>query len=299
MGKQLAQTLWAVWLALTLAFFALRVLPGDAVENRLRQSATTPEAIAAQRARFGLDRPLSEQYGRYLVGLLRGDLGVSLVSREPVRAVLAARLVPTLQLAGAGLLVALGLGVALGSLSAAGRWSGFLGGAITSLMLAAPVYWTATLAIYLAAHPLKSLGLPSGGARGWQSLILPALVLGISAGGGIARVTENALRESFQQTYLQTARAKGLRTGGVWHHAWRPALPAILSITALQAGFMFSGTVMIETIFTRRGLGSLMVQAVLDQDYPVVQGAVLLAALGYALARGAAGILRKLADPRL
>jgi peptide/nickel transport system permease protein len=287
------------WIAITLSFFALRVIPGDAVESQLRQSGTSPQDIAAQREAFGLNDPLPLQYADYLGSLAQGDLGVSLVTRERVSDMIAARLLPTIHLAIASLGVAIAVGILIGTLAGfpVNPPLSWLSGGLITLALAMPTYWTATLAIYLTSHQFGWL--PSGGTEGFASLILPALVLGFSIGGGIARVVETTLREILTQPFLQTAYAKGLGWWGIYVHALRASLPPILSIIALQAGFLLGGTVLVEIIFTRRGLGSLLHQAVLNQDYPVVQGLVLLGALVYALTRGIARWLSRRADPRL
>ncbi len=289
----------STWLALTLTFCALRALPSDAIEARLRASGASPAQVAAGRTAFGLDDPLPVQYANYLVGLPRGDLGISLVTREPVTRMILARLGPTLALSLSALIIATLSGIVLGTMAVSRSAWGMLAEGLIALGLAAPVYWTATLLIYLAAHPLAGWGLPSGGTRGAASVILPALALGFSIGGGIARQTAGALQTQAREAFIQTARAKGLAITGVYGHRLRAAAPAIISIVALQAGFLLSGAVIIEIIFTRRGLGSLLYQAVLDQDYPVVQGLVLLAALVYALLRLAGQSLMQLADPRL
>jgi ABC-type dipeptide/oligopeptide/nickel transport system permease component len=302
--------LFTAWLAVTLSFIALRVIPGDAVETQLRITATPEENIAARRAALGLDKPLPVQYLRYTADLLRGDLGQSLTTREAVTDMIWVRLAPTFSLALLTLLTAIALGLLLGTLPVlrqlmendtllfrAAGIAGFFSTALTTLALAAPVYWTATLAIYLISNQLSLL--PSGGADGIKSLILPAMILGFHVSGAIARVVEASLRESLSQPFVQTARAKGLPVELVFEHALRVGLLPVFTITALQAGFLLGGTVIIEMIFTRRGLGSLMIQAVQEQDYPVVQGLVLFSALVYAVTRGLADFLRHLADPRL
>lgn len=321
------------WLAVTLAFVGLRIIPGDAVQSQLRAAGGTPEQVEAQRALFGLDKPLVQQYVDTLTGYVRGDFGRSLTSRERVRTVIADRIGPTFALAGSALLLATLLGWLMGSIAALNAFSSYqndartrqrrrnamsgrvaypplrdavtfnrflivLAEGFTAISLAVPVYWSATLVIYLGAHQLSFLGLPSGGTRGFSSLWLPALVLGFAVSGGIARIVAASLRENAARQFILTARAKGLSALRVYDHALRASLLPILSIIALQAGFLLSGAVIIEFMFTRRGLGSLLHQAVLDQDYPVVQALVLLAALFYTLTRALAGWLGRRADPR-
>jgi peptide/nickel transport system permease protein len=292
---------FSLFLAITASFFALRLLPGDAIESRLRQSNASPAAIAAQRAQFGLDQPLMTQYVQYWRGLLQGDLGYSLVTRESAASMIRARLWPTLELAGLSLALGGGLGLALGSLAALGRagqvspmWAPLAEG-LSSLALAAPTYWTATLAIFAANRWLPPEALPSAS----RQLLLAVVVLGYSLSGPLAQITEGSLREQLGATFMQTARAKGLGLWGRYRHALRAAWPPILSTLALQAGFALSGTVIIETIFTRRGLGSLLYQSVLNQDYALVQALVCLSAGFYVLSHSLVRALSHLADPRL
>jgi peptide/nickel transport system permease protein len=293
------------WLAMTLAFVGLRAIPGDAISSQLRAAGGTEEQITAQRELFGLDKPLIQQYLETWADYLRGDFGISLASRERVSVLIRDRAGPTFALAGASLLIATILGWMLGSLSALDgsspvmRLARYFAEGITTLTLAVPVYWSATMMIYLAAHQLKFLGLPSGGTRGTSSLYLPAIVLGVAVSGGIARIVAAGLRDNLTRQFIITARAKGLHPLRVYDHALRASLLPILSIIALQAGFLLSGAVIIEFMFTRRGLGSLLHQSALNQDYPVVQALVLLAAIFYALTRAIAGWLGRRADPRL
>lgn len=295
------------WLAVTLSFIALRVLPGDGVEAQLRITGVSEQDISRRRAALGLDDPLLIQYGRYVVRMAQGDLGQSITTRENVTDMIRARLAPTISLALLALLFAVMVGLTFGTLPVLGQLTeqntlpftvaAYAGWISTTLALAAPAYWTATLAIFLISNELALL--PSGGTEGIKSIILPALILGFHVGGAIAKVTEASLHETLSQPFLRTARAKGLPVEIIFEHALRVGLLPIFTITALQAGFLLGGAVIIEMIFTRRGLGSLMIQAVQDQDYPVVQGLVLLSALVYALTRGLADLLRRLADPRL
>lgn len=298
--------LLTMWLAVTLTFVALRIVPGNAIESQLRQANASPELIAQQSAYFGVDDPLWQQYTRYWGQLLRGDLGISLVTREKVSSLLMDRLAPTVALAGVAFALAVLMGVSLGIGSALDRLSPHtaayglhvLCSAWLTLSLAMPIYWTATLAIYLANTQLQFLALPSGGTQGWQSLVLPGLVLGLATSGSIGRITDNSLRTQLQHAYIQTARAKGLPPHRVLGHALRGSAVPILSICGLQAGFLLGGAVIIELMFTRRGLGSLLHQAVLNQDYAVVQALTLLAALVYGVTRFITLALSRLADPR-
>ncbi len=297
---RLLTTLLIVWAAVTLAFFALRVIPGDAIVNQMLQGGAPETDIAARRAALGLDAPILAQYARYLSGLIRGDLGDSLLTRQPVSALITEQLRATIALAVSALLVAVALGLALGTLEAlyGPRWPGRLAGFLSVLALSTPIYWTGTLAIYLFSTKLNVL--PAIGSGSPAHLILPAGVLGFHVSGSIARVTRTSLRSTLEADFVRTAQAKGLPAFQVFSgHVLRAGLPPILSVIALQMGFLLGGTVITEMLFHRQGVGQLLQNAVLDQDYPVVQGVVVLSAIVYSLISAAADLLYSALDPRV
>jgi ABC-type dipeptide/oligopeptide/nickel transport system permease component len=278
-----------LWLAATLAFFMLRILPGDAVETQLRESGAGVETIALRRTALGLDDPLIVQYGRYLLGLLRGDLGVSLLDGRPVTEIIAQQFVPTLELAVSAFLIAASAGIALGTLAALKLPVAAL---ILDLALSTPLYWTGTLA--LVVFTLQLNWLPSSG------LALPALVLGFHSAGAVGQVVRANVRDTFAQDFVRTARAKGLpEIIVIGRHVLRAALLPAVTVIALQAGFLLGGVVITESLFTRPGIGRVLLNAVLRQDYPVVQGIVLLSAAVYTLLNAAADLCYRLIDPRV
>ena len=298
-ARRLLTTLLVIWAAVTLAFVALRLLPGDALSAQLTQGGASAAEIAARRAALGLDAPPLQQYVVYLGGLLRGDLGVSLLNRQPVAAAILQQLPPTIALAAAALAVALAAGLALGFVSAAARpgWLRRISGWAAALALSMPVYWTGTLAIWVFSVQLGWL--PATGAGELRHLILPAGVLGFNVAGSIARVTHAGLAEAQGQGFVLYARAKGLRERQVWgRHILRAGLMPVIAVVALQVGFLLSGAVITETLFARGGLGGLLLRAILDQDLPVVQGVVVVAAVVYSGASALADALYALADPR-
>jgi peptide/nickel transport system permease protein len=286
-------------LALTLAFVVLRGLPGDAVDSTLALSGARPDEIALRREQLGLNDPLGRQYLAYLAGVVRGDWGESLISGQPVADLIAQNAGPTLVLALSALLVALALGVALGLMAGTVRQRPLrlAADAVIALTLSTPVYWTATLAIYLFTVKLRLL--PGVSGSGVRALILPACVLGFHAAGSIAQVTASSLRETITQDFVRTARAKGLPDLDVLDHVLRVGLLPVIAVVALQLGFLLGGTVITETIFLRRGLGRVLLTAVKDRDYPVVQGLVILSALVYSLLNALADLLYGLVDPRV
>ena len=300
MARRALSALLVIWAAASLAFAALRVIPGDAIDAQLAQAGASAAEIAARRAALGLDAPPLEQYLAYISGLVRGDLGVSLLNRQPVAQAIAQQFPATAALALAALLVALAVGLGLGFAGAAARatWARRLSTGAATLALAMPVYWTGTLAIWVFSVQLGWL--PATGAGDLRHLILPAAVLGFNVAGSIARVTQAGLIEAREQAFVQYARAKGLRERQVWRrHILRVGLLPIIAVVALQTGFLLGGAVITETLFARGGLGGLLLRAILDRDLPVVQGVVVVAALIYSAVNMLADVLSAAADPRV
>ncbi len=287
--RQLASAVMVIWLAATLAFFALRVLPGDALEAQLLDSGASAEVIEQRRVQLGLNIPLIEQYGRFIGGLLRGDLGYSLLNGEPVTETILVRLAPTVTLAVNALVVATISGIGLGVSAGLGTE---IAKNVISLSLSMPIYWTGTLVIYAAS----ALSIAGEGSE----TILPVAVLGFHAAGAIAWVLQGQVSEVARADYVRTARAKGLHEHIViGRHVLRVALLPVVSVIALQAGFLLTGTVITESLFARPGIGRLLVERTLGQDYPVVQGIVVLAAVAYTLVNTAADGVQRALDPRL
>lgn len=281
--------------AVTLTFFALRLAAGDPVASLLSQGLTTPEQADAMRRSLGYDLPLLQQYVHFLTNLTRGDLGVSLYSGQSVSAIIGAQVVSTIQLAAFSLAVALPLGILLGSVSswktrpAAQRTATALSGLATSL----PVATTGVLSLLI-------VGLLAREQIGGVQLWLPALVLGFAAAGPFARAVHSGLNSSLSSPFILAARARGLRRGRrMYWHALRPALPAAITLIALEAAFLFAGAVVTETVFSRPGLGRTLVRSILQADFPVAQGIVALAAVTYVGSQVLADALGWVLDPRL
>jgi peptide/nickel transport system permease protein len=300
LGRRVASGLVTAWAAVSLTFFGLRLGAGDPVAALLAQGLATPAQAEAYRHDHDLDRPLLVQYLGFLSALSRGDLGDSFYTDRPVTTIIAEQFPATAELATAGFAMAIVLGLLLGvaaawyGRSAAGRLSGGLANLATSL----PVAFTGILALLvfgILRRPSPNAGLP-----GLRHLLLPAAVLGFSSAGAIARVVEAGLRESLRAPYILAARARGLPAGPrlLWH-ALRPSLPPAVSLTALEAAYLFTGTVVTETVFSRPGLGRLLVAAILQGDFPVAQGVVALAALVYTASHVLADASALALDPRL
>jgi ABC-type dipeptide/oligopeptide/nickel transport system permease component len=288
--RQTLSAVLVIWLAATLSFLALRILPADAIAVQLLDSGASAEVIEQRRVLLGLNDSLLAQYLRFISGILCGDLGYSLLNGDPVTQTIAQRLSPTITLAAGAWLLAVLWGIS------AGVWAGLplrgagLTRAVISLSLSMPIYWTGTLAIYAASAFSLAAIQPA----------LPILVLGFHAAGAIARVLQSQVRDVWQNDYVRTAHAKGLpQRIVVGRHVLRVALLPIINIIALQAGFLLTGTVVTESLFARPGIGRLLVERTLGQDYPVVQGIVVLAALLYTLLNLLADVAHHLLDPRL
>lgn len=297
-GQALVRGLLVLWVALTLIFFSLRILPSDSIVITLTQSGATQAQIEEQREALCLNCPLVSQYLAYLNDIVTGDLGFSTRYSLPVVDVMRSRLGPTLSLGmaalGIALMVGLGLGLANGVDSRFWRNSSEV---FIVFAQSVPIYLTATFAVAIFAVNLDLL--PSSGSSTPLHLVLPATVLGFHVGGNVARVLGISLRDTLNQPFMLTARAKGLPPIDQLDHALRIALLPVLSVIALQAGFLLGGTVIIEFIFVRRGLGSLMIESVQDRDYAMVQAFVLFSTLLYLIANTISTLGRYLLDPRL
>jgi len=299
-GRRLVQAALVLWLAATLAFAAMQLTPGDPAQALLAASGATQKEIAERRAQLGLDDPLPLQYARYLWSLARADLGQSWLHGRPVGQMILEQLPATAELAVSATLVGMALGLALGVLAALRRstWLDTAATALAVLGLSTPTYWSGLLAILLFS---LQLGLfPATGEGDLHHLLLPSLVLGFALSGSIARLVRARVTEVMEEPFVQAARARGLSPWRVFLvHVLRPALPTALTIVALQFGFLLGGAVITESVFARRGLGKLAVEAILWRDLPVVRGVIVFGALAYVLVNLAADLAQAWLTPRL
>ncbi len=299
-GRRLLQSAFVLWLAATLAFTAMQLTPGDPAQALLAASGATPAEVAERRAQLGLDDPLLVQYARYLMDMARGDLGQSWLHGRSVDRMILEQLLPTAKLAVAATAVGVLLGLTVGVLAALRRstWLDTVATTVAVLSLSTPTYWSGILAILLFSLQLRWL--PATGEGDLRHLILPALVLGFALSGSIARMVRARVVEVMEEPFVLAARARGLSSWRVlFIHVLRSALAPALTIVALQFGFLLGGTVVTESVFARRGLGKLAVEAILWQDLPVVQGVVVFGALAYVLSNLAADVAQAWLDPRL
>lgn len=283
-----------------LVFMMLHLVPGDPVKMMLSEFQTNPRQIELLRSQLYLDRPLPQQFGRFVWNAVRGDLGLSIRSKRMVTTEIGENLGPTLQLAIAALAIAVAIGVSLGILAAIkqGTWLD-LGPMVVALAgVSMPSFWLGLLLIFLFSLHLGWL--PATGSGGLKHLILPALTLGLGASAIIARLTRSSMLEVLRQEYITTARAKGLRELTViLRHGLKNALIPVVTIFGLQFGNLLAGTVVVETVFARPGIGRLIVDAILAKDFPVVQGIILLSATAYVMVNLLVDIAYGFLDPRI
>lgn len=291
-------TLLTVYLTVTLTFLTLRVLPGDAISAQLIQVGASSEVIDNARHQLGLDLPIWLQYVEYLSSLVRGDLGTSLVSNQAVGLLIGERIRPTFALAFGALGLSLTMGLYLGILSAFDSFYSRLAGIIINLSISTPIYWTGSLAIIVFSVQLGWF--PSTGTGRLEHLVLPVGVLGFHAMGEIARVVQVNVREIRHASFVLAARSRGLHEPHIiWRHVLRVGLIPVITVVSLQAGFLFSGTVITESLFVRPGVGRLLLESTIHQDYPVVQGIVVISTIVYSTVNSLAEILYYVVDPRI
>ena len=301
LGWLLRRLLWAlptIWGVVTLVFVLVRIAPGDPVEAMLGE-----RALPADRARLahalGLDRPLPEQYLRFLGDALTGRWGVSIRDGRPVRAHLAERLPATLALATASLAFAVlvAMPMALFAARRRGRAADTLASTVALAGVSIPNFWLGPMLMLVFALQLGWL--PVSGRETASSIVLPALTLGTALAAGLMRMTRASLLEAAAHPAMRTARAFGAGEREVWtRHIARLAAPPVITVFGLQMGALLGGAVITEVVFDWPGVGELFVRALTARDYPVVQGCMLVIAGGYVLANLAADLLAQLADPR-
>ena len=293
------QGLFTLLVISLLVFLATR-LTGDPALVLLPPEASGKEDYARLRADLGLDKPMTEQYLIFLSGAVRSDFGVSIRDRRPTRDLLLERLPATVQLAAAGMFLAIVMGVPLGILSAVKRDSVFdKGGKLFAILgMAAPQFWVAIMLILLFGAILQVL--PTYGRGGIDHFILPAFVLAWSIMAGIMRLGRSSMLEVLDSDYVRFARIKGLQDGlVVWKHALRNALIPILTFSGISLAGLLNGAIVVEVVFAWPGLGRLMLDGVLQRNFPVVQAAVMASAFFYILTALVVDILYVYADPRI
>jgi len=283
----------------TLVFALIHLVPGDPAQSMLGESAA-PEDVERLRESLGLNDPLLTQYGTFLGGLVRGDLGRSFRYGTPVTAEIGSRLLRTLQLALAAMAVAILVAVPLGIVAAV--WRGtpvdHLAMTVSLVGISMPNFWLGPLLAILFAVVLGWL--PVAGTGSPAHLVLPAVTLGAALAAILARMTRASLLEELRELYVLAARARGVsRTQAILRHAFRNSLIPIVTIIGLQFGAVLTGTIITETIFAWPGVGRLLIQAINFRDYPLVQGCILFISFTYVLVNLLTDLTYGLLDPRV
>ena len=305
--KRFATFVATLLAASVLIFAALGILPGNAAEVRLGESAS-PEAVKALSEKLGLDRPPAERYLHWVVGMLHGDLGLSVSYDTPAAELIVERLAVTVPLAVMAMTMTTVLALALG-LYAASRHNklGDVGVmAASQVGIAVPNFWFAILLILLFAVKLQWFS--AGGFPGWddepweafKALILPAVSLAVVQAAILARITRSAVLDVLREDFVRTARAKGLsRDAVLWRHVLRNAMVPVLTVMGLQFANLVTGTIVVENVFALPGLGRLIFQAISNRDVLLVQGIVMLLAATVLVINFVVDVLYAVIDPRL
>jgi peptide/nickel transport system permease protein len=305
--RRLLQLIPTLFLVSVIIFSLQQLLPGDPALVMAGEEKD-PEVIAQIREQYHLDKPIPVQYGYWLAGVLQGDLGESMRIKKPVSELVAEKLPVTLQLATMAMLFALLIGIPAGILSAVKKGSGWdIGANIFALWgLSTPNFWLGIMLIFLFS--VKLGWLPASGfvspfedlRQSLATTVLPAFVLGNAIAAVLMRHMRSAMLQAMSADYVRTARAKGLyERSVVLRHALRNALTPVITLGALEFGTLLSGAVLTEQVFSIPGFGKLIVDAVFNRDYAVVQGVVLVTASVYVLLNLLADVLYVLVNPRL
>lgn len=297
--RRLLQAIPIALIVATLVFSLIHMIPGDPVEIMLGDGAQAAD-VAVLRERLGLDRPLLEQYTDFLTGLFRWDLGTSIASGRPVTEVIVEHYPATLELAFAGMVVAILIALPLGVAAALNRDGPVDHGSrfFALLGVSIPNFWLGPVLILVFSIYLGLL--PVSGRGSLAHLVLPAITLGTALAGLLTRMVRSSLAEELHKPYLVTARAKGIdRRTVVVRHALTNALIPVVTVIGLQFGALLTGTIITETIFSWPGLGRLLIQSIRARDYPLIQAGVLVIALTYVLVNLLTDLVYAWLDPRI
>ena len=283
----------------TLVFSLIHLIPGDPAQAMLGEAAPQADVVEL-RHRLGLDRPLIEQYGVFLKGLVSGDLGTSLRTGQPVTDQIVERMPATFELAAAAMIVAIAFAMPLGIVAAVRRGTVADHAAMTISLagVSVPNFWLGPMLAIIFAVELGWL--PVSGRGTWAHLVLPAISLGAALAAILARMTRATMLEELREQYVQAARARGVsKSRAVLRHAFRNSLIPVVTLLGLQFGAVLTGAVITETIFAWPGIGRLLIQSIGFRDYPLVQGCILLIALTYVGVNLATDMVYGVLDPRI
>ena len=288
-----------------IVFAIMHFTPGDPAQLLLPQDATVAE-VEAMRENLGLNDPFFVQYGRFLGGMLRGNLGRSFRTGQPVWGIILSRLPATMQLAAASMVVAILIGIIAGIVASVKQYTAWDGGAMFTALLGVsmPNFWLGLMMIlFFSVFWHNTFGytlFPASGYGSFRHIVMPAVVLGTAHASFITRITRSSMLEVLRQDYVRTARAKGLSERVVvFSHALRNALMPVVTIAGLRFGVLLGGSVVTERIFAWPGIGRLLIDAVRAQDYNVVQGIIITYAIIFSLVNLVVDLMYALIDPRV
>ncbi|GHU67785.1 glutathione ABC transporter permease GsiC [Clostridia bacterium] len=297
--KRLFGMIPTLLLVVLFVFFFVRLIPGNPARMLAGPDASLEDVKNIER-NLGLDQPVMVQFVKYITGLLRGDLGMSLRTKKPVSADIAMRLWNTLKLTLAAITWSSIVGVLLGVWSARHRnkHQDYIGMTLAVSGISVPNFWVGFLLMMLFAVKLKWL--PATGASSFKSLIMPAITLGTSIAAIVARFTRSSLLDVLKEDYIRTARAKGAKELRiVWLHAFRNSMISVVTVVGLQFGFLLGGSVVTEAVFAYPGIGFLLVESVSYRDYPAIQSLVLLFSLDFLVINLLVDILYAFLNPEI
>ncbi|MCG8513266.1 MAG: ABC transporter permease [Halanaerobiales bacterium] len=282
-----------------IVFLILHLAPGDPVDMIVGPNVT-PEVYQNIRTQLGLDKPLIVQYFKFLANIFQGNLGESILQGRPVLEIIKERIPVTFTLGITILIISFGLAIPAGIIAAINRntWKDYLCMSGALLGMSMPTFWFGLLLLYFFAYKLRLF--PISGYGTWKHLVLPALAMGLTDAAITARMVRSSMLEIIRQDYIRTARSKGLaRQVIIYQHALKNALIPIITLLGMKIGWVLGGSVFLEVIFSRPGIGRLMINAIFARDYPVVQGAMLVLTTSIILGNMLADLLYAVIDPRI
>lgn len=297
--RRFGRLILTAYIISTVVFLILRVIPGDPAEVIAGIDAST-EDILKIRERLGTDVPILEQYGKWLWDILHLRFGSSFMSDQPVGRLILERFPLTLSLAMMGLCISMLIAIPLGVLSAVHRWSlwDYVGLAVTQVGMAIPSFWLAILLLLVFAVKLKLF--PIFGAGSISHLVLPALSLGLARAAVLLRLTRTSMSFEMDREYIITARSKGLPESMVrYKHALKNALLPIITVAGIQLGYMLGGSIIIEQVFSLPGVGRLLLFAVYQRDFPLIQGGVIFVAIAFSFVNFIVDLLYSIVNPKI
>jgi ABC-type dipeptide/oligopeptide/nickel transport system permease component len=298
-ARRLLFSVFVLWGALTVIFLTVRAVPGDPAQMMLGSTATA-EDVAALREKLGLNRPLAVQYLTYMLQAARLDLGESIRIPQPVVGLVAERLPTTGKLALTAILVAVAVSFPLGIVAAL-RPGSLIDGIVSVVSLmgqSVPGFWLGIMFILIFARSLRVL--PSAGDETWAHMVLPSITVALPLVGVLTRLVRSGLLDVLDEDYIRTARAKGLAPQMVmWRHAIRNMLIPVITVVGLQIGTLLGGAVITETVFAWPGVGLLLIDAITNRDYPLVQAAILFITASFIVINFLVDLSYGLLDPRI